>query len=334
MKVGVVIPFYQRESGILPRALDSIAAQDLPPGVSIQVVVVDDASPVPAESELAGRGDSASISWTVLKQPNAGPGAARNTGIDWLQQRGVDCVAFLDSDDAWRSDHLARGLAALEKGADFYFSDHCREDYFSSYFRHDENIKKIIQSVGLLPSSEIGGAKIFEPLQLGSAMIRGYLAQTSTVVLQNSFLGKFRFDPALRFAGEDYFLWLELAFSGARVAISDEVEVTCGSGLNMYYGSFDWNSQGILKRLSSEILLFKKLLSLPIGEEAPAVAQELKRLKRFYAFLFLKRLALRRLPDETGLNRVMQADRLWLIKSPLLAIRFYLSDRRRESDIA
>lgn len=333
MKVGVVIPFYQRESGILPRALDSIAAQDLPPGVSIQVVVVDDASPVPAESELAGRGDSASISWTVLKQPNAGPGAARNTGIDWLQQRGVDCVAFLDSDDAWRSDHLARGLAALEKGADFYFSDNSREGHFASFFRNDNSIAKGISQVAALPSCDKEGIRFFEPFVLGKAIVQGYLAQTSTVILRNVFLGQRRFDAALRFAGEDYFMWIHLIFSGARVAISDEIEVTCGSGLNMYFGSFDWNSPTILNRVSSEILFRNRLLTLPLGDEARAVARQLRRLKRFYAFLFLKRLALRRLPDETGLNRVMQADRLWLIKSPLLAIRFYLSDRR-QSDIA
>ena len=45
--ICVVIPYYQREPGILRRALASIAAQrDCP--LPIHVIVVDDASPAPA----------------------------------------------------------------------------------------------------------------------------------------------------------------------------------------------------------------------------------------------------------------------------------------------
>ena len=51
--ITVVIPYFQREPGILARALASIAAQQACP-LSVHVIVVDDASPVPADAEIAG----------------------------------------------------------------------------------------------------------------------------------------------------------------------------------------------------------------------------------------------------------------------------------------
>jgi hypothetical protein len=48
-RIGVVIPYFQREAGLLHRALSSVAAQDHRP---VQVVVVDDGSPHPAPGEI------------------------------------------------------------------------------------------------------------------------------------------------------------------------------------------------------------------------------------------------------------------------------------------
>ena len=48
----VVIAYYQREPGILRRAVRSALEQRVE---ELEVIVVDDESPVPAETELAGR---------------------------------------------------------------------------------------------------------------------------------------------------------------------------------------------------------------------------------------------------------------------------------------
>lgn len=87
---SVVIPTYNR-AAVLADALDSALAQTLPP---VEIIVVDDGSTddTPAAVQrYAGR-------ITYLRQPNAGPAAARNRGIDMARGQ---YIAFLDSDDAW-----------------------------------------------------------------------------------------------------------------------------------------------------------------------------------------------------------------------------------------
>ena len=54
--ITVVIPYYQKKNDILARALASIKAQE-PCGMAVHVVVVDDASPVPAKGEVDSLGD-------------------------------------------------------------------------------------------------------------------------------------------------------------------------------------------------------------------------------------------------------------------------------------
>ena len=46
MKCSVIIPYYQREPGVLQRALKSVFAQS---HADFDVIVVDDSSPLPVE---------------------------------------------------------------------------------------------------------------------------------------------------------------------------------------------------------------------------------------------------------------------------------------------
>jgi hypothetical protein len=99
----VIMPALNR-AGIIGRALDSIAAQELPPA---EVVVIDDGS-TDATAEVA-RAHGA----RVLSLPtNRGTGPARNAGIETVT---TGWVAFLDSDDEWLPGHL-RHLVAHSAG--------------------------------------------------------------------------------------------------------------------------------------------------------------------------------------------------------------------------
>ena len=118
--ITVVIPYYQREPGILLRALSSVQNQDSC-GFPIHVIIVDDASPVSAADEINAL-DGPKFSIKIIRQDNKGPGGARNTGLDHVP-KNTRYLAFLDSDDEWEPNHLKRAVSALVEGYDFYFSN-------------------------------------------------------------------------------------------------------------------------------------------------------------------------------------------------------------------
>jgi cellulose synthase/poly-beta-1,6-N-acetylglucosamine synthase-like glycosyltransferase len=100
--VSVVIPSYERP-GQTARAVWSALQQ---PGVRVEVVVVDDASPTPLSlpERLVSSGHV-----RVLRLPeNRGAAGARNAGVE---ASSSDVVAFLDSDDFFLPDTLAQRLA-------------------------------------------------------------------------------------------------------------------------------------------------------------------------------------------------------------------------------
>src|SRR3712207_2443148 len=91
MLFSVVIPVYNR-AALVGATLDSVLGQEFEG--EFEVVVVDDGSTDETPAVLARYGERV----RVLRQENAGPGAARNLGI--RTARG-EYVAFLDSDDLW-----------------------------------------------------------------------------------------------------------------------------------------------------------------------------------------------------------------------------------------
>jgi glycosyltransferase involved in cell wall biosynthesis len=85
-------------------AIRSVLAQTHRP---IEVVVVDDGSEDGTPDLAAAFGDPV----RVVEQQNAGPAATRNRGVH--EARG-EFVAFLDADDLWHPEKLARQLARFE----------------------------------------------------------------------------------------------------------------------------------------------------------------------------------------------------------------------------
>ncbi len=103
MLFSVVVATYDRP-GSLARCLEALAQQELPDG-SFEVIVVDDGSPTPLQDVVAPFRER--MPCLLLRQPNAGPAAARNLGCS--QARG-EFLAFTDDDCAPQPDWLARLL--------------------------------------------------------------------------------------------------------------------------------------------------------------------------------------------------------------------------------
>jgi glycosyltransferase involved in cell wall biosynthesis len=88
--ISVIVPTHGRPTA-LGRCVDSLLTQHLPGESPFEVIVVDDGSPEPVRlSDAAGaRGVR------VIRQPQQGPAAARNTG---LGAATGEIVAFIDDD--------------------------------------------------------------------------------------------------------------------------------------------------------------------------------------------------------------------------------------------
>jgi glycosyltransferase involved in cell wall biosynthesis len=99
----VVIPVYRGERYIR-QALTSALGQTFGP---LEVIVVDDGSPDASAAICEGVGDPRV---RVLRQEHKGLSAARNAGVSAAHG---EMVAFLDSDDVWLPQMLARHAAHL-----------------------------------------------------------------------------------------------------------------------------------------------------------------------------------------------------------------------------
>lgn len=266
-RVGVIVPFFQREPGILRRALDSVAAQTHRSG--LHVVVVDDGSPVPASDDVESAALPADVTIEVIRQANGGPGAARNAGLDALGG-GTGFVAFLDSDDAWTPDHLENALLALRAGCDFYFSDIQREWDAESRFRtRDDGLLDPSSLAPLVPER-----RIFEYRGDFEAAVLTGLVNTSSIVYRFSRAPEQRFPTRYRFFGEDQHFWLSVGASSRRLAVSLNCESRSGRGVNVWAGS-RWGTEHNVQRILHEIAFRRECLSMPdLGEHARRMSRQ------------------------------------------------------------
>lgn len=248
-KVAVIIPFFQRKPGILPKAVTSALGQE---GVDARIYVIDDASPVRASAELGELMRDHPGRIVIIEQANGGPAAARNKGLDQLPA-DTDYVAFLDSDDAWIPSHLANAMLAMAQGIDFYFADHYQLNQTVSAFRRGGRID--VAQHRLLPGSEVVHAYAGD---MFDQILSGNIIGTSTVVYRYAKFPAQRFREQFVYAGEDYLFWLELAQQTSHIAFSALCECTYGEGVNVFAGS-GWGTENSLIRLHYE-MKFKKAL--------------------------------------------------------------------------
>ncbi len=103
LSISVIITTYNYGQ-FIAGALDSVLGQSRPP---TEVIVVDDGSTDDTAAIVAGYADRGV---RYLWQANRGISAARNAGIN---AGSSDLLAFLDADDRWLPDKLARQLDHL-----------------------------------------------------------------------------------------------------------------------------------------------------------------------------------------------------------------------------
>lgn len=183
--VSVVIPAYNA-AWCLGRALDSVLAQTWP---ALEILVVDDGSSDATPAVLERYGSRI----RVIRQANAGMSAARNSGI--AAARGA-LLAFLDADDWWRPEKVARQVSVLQARPEVGFCSTTAE-------LSGPEGQRLGQWV-----CEHEAHELVEALLAGSAPIAG---GASSVMVRREVLKRAGpFDPAMRGA-EDPDLWIRLA---------------------------------------------------------------------------------------------------------------------------
>ncbi|MBE0568537.1 MAG: glycosyltransferase family 2 protein [Deltaproteobacteria bacterium] len=303
-RVAVIIPYFQREQGILRRSVQSVLRQNGVPRPYI--IIVDDASPVPADLELTDLMHEYARDVTVIRQSNGGPGAARNTGIEAVPDQ-YELVAFLDSDDEWHQDHLRIALEAFCSGCDFFFSDHL--DYSGMTTRLGRAQMRGTFRLDVHPLVQPGSSVRWFSGDFVDQLIRDFVVGTPTVVVRRSVLGPHRFPAEFRRAGEDHLLWLKIAVGGAKVAFSEQIACTLGIGVNIYEASVFGTAGGLERTVDYDGLLtqMRKLYARTKGQKR-LLSSRIVVARRDFIRNLLHDIARRRFPSASLVWRQLRQD--------------------------
>ena len=208
--ISVIIPAW-KAGGFVARAIDSALASS---GVTVEVVVVDDASPDDTFAVLQAL--AAQDKRIVIDRlpVNGGPSTARNRAIELSTGR---FIAVLDADDTMTPERLARLLAiATEQDADIVVDNMIEVDEAGAPLGDG----RFLKSQDFAAAGDISlqtWIAFNQPMKSGDCL--GYLKP----LIRRATLDRLdvRYDAALR-NSEDYYLVADLLAGGARMAYTPD----------------------------------------------------------------------------------------------------------------
>lgn len=187
IKFSVVIPAYNAEKYI-GETLDSVRSQTYR---NYEVVITDDGSTDNTSETIENYFKNfPGTHYKLIKQKNKGIGGARNSAI---KETEGDYVAFLDADDRWSNEKLARVNNYIERCADVDLI--CHNEY-------------------LVKDGKVISKLIYGPFRdyLDLLFRRNCISTSAAVVRRNKLFEAGLFSENMDFNGvEDYELWLRLS---------------------------------------------------------------------------------------------------------------------------
>ncbi len=282
IKASTIIPVYNGEDTIA-RAIDSALAQDF---AGQEIIVVNDGSTDSTAEVLAGYGDRI----RVVMGPNGGAARSRDRGAALSKS---EYLAFLDCDDLWEPQKLAKVTAALDMNphAVLAYSDYIAE---LAHCRRTE-------------PARCGGPHALNDLFRGAEIL------TSTIVVRRSAFercGGFASTLDVPRCGfEDLALWLALRERGEFAYVpeplviyrqtpfaerADKYESGRKAFIHMIrkrYGHPAETMVAVVNRHSAHSLLQKALIQLDSGDLAGALRSAGRSLRIRPTLLFERGLA-------------------------------------------
>jgi len=185
-KVSVIIPTYNR-SNFLRAAVQSVLNQTF---TDFDIVIVDDASEDDTQAVVASFSDDRI---KCIRHPsNRQIAATRNTG---MVNSGGEYIAFLDDDDQWLPEKLAKQVAILDGSASSVGA------VYTAFDQVDVATKDVLRTIRPGKRGHI----------LHELCIRNWIGTASTVCLRRRCLDEVGlFDESVAF-GEEYDMWIRLA---------------------------------------------------------------------------------------------------------------------------
>ena len=226
--VSIIIPTYNRSS-LLPRAIASVQAQTY---AGWEMLVVDDASTDSTVADVSALAAADPRIRLILNTRGPGPAGARNAG---LAQCCADWVAFLDSDDRWEPQKLARFMSVAEAnpaaaliGSDYWMVDRDtgrRETMLAflaremmPWWENDPMIAWVVPCAAIRANPEyLGTREAMLATQLGEFL---WVHTSSAMVRLDQVKKLGGFDESLM-QTEDIRLWLQLSEQGPVVFIPE-----------------------------------------------------------------------------------------------------------------
>lgn len=195
IEISVIVPIYNGGS-YLSETLDSIVNQTVG---NIEVICVNDGSTDNTPSILAEfhRRDRR---FTVINQPNSGPGAARNTGLDHANGQ---FVIMLDADDVYEPDLLENLVScAKSNNADVVV---CRSTQF------EDQSKRPLESWWTIKNAQLPKKEVFNYKDMPDFIFSAFIGWPWDKLYKRSFVeeNRLRF-PELSNSEDLFFVFLSL----------------------------------------------------------------------------------------------------------------------------
>lgn len=206
--VSIITPCYNAVP-FIAQTIESVIAQTYP---NWEMLIVDDCSTDRSAEIIQTYVDRDSrIKYFKTDCPSGSPSLPRNIG---LEQAQGECVAFLDSDDAWLPTKLEEQIAFMERGSyGFVYSDYEKMSWEGRRAERLIRMREISSFWDTLESNEI---------------------PCLTVLLCKELIGEIRFKSIPK---EDYAFWLEILRKGYKAYNTGKVHALYREARNSRSGN-------------------------------------------------------------------------------------------------